>query len=164
MFKYINKKDFTLVEAPVRFDLRLREYNHLRLHIEIGPQQPPQLKKIGYSMYDIAKEWGCTYHTVLQYRAKKLLPPPDGKFGTNLIWNKMPKSPWSQKTEGFTLREVADFNHVSSLQVKLMIKLGEVKDADLVLRRFKCRPVKMWSEMPVILKKTKLEIIDLELK
>lgn len=162
MFRYIDKNTLTLIESPVRFDLRLKEYKHLRLHIETGPQQPPQLKKCGYDMSDIACAWGCAVSTVVRNRTK-YLPKPDGKFGLSLVWNKLPKSPWEVTKSGFTLQEIAKHNNVSPWTVKTMIKLGEIKDADIIQARFRARPLKMWSEMPIISKCAKFGIIDLQL-
>lgn len=162
MFRYIDKNTLTLIESPVRFDLRLKEHKHLRLYVETGPQQPPQQKKMGYTIDDIACAWGCSYQT-LQKNRIKYLPKPDGKFGLNLVWNKLPKSPWEVTKAGFTLQEVAKHNGVSTWTVKAMIKLGEIKDADIIQARFGVRPLKMWSEIPVISKRAKFEIIDLQL-
>jgi hypothetical protein len=82
-----------IVEAPVRFDLRIKEYRHLKLFVPEGASQPKQAKK-GFTMKDIASEWKVHYKTVQRNR-QKLLPFPDGRWNSSLIWKKIPENPFT---------------------------------------------------------------------
>lgn len=92
MFRYVDKNTMLMVEAPVRFDLRIKEYRHLKLYVAAGPSQPKEAKK-GFTMKEIAKHWGVHYKTVQRNRLK-ILPFPDGRWNTSLIWKKIPENPF----------------------------------------------------------------------
>lgn len=98
MFKYVNKKDMTIVESPVRFDLRMKEFRHLKLYIPDGESHPKDIKK-GYTMMDIAKEWGVAFDTIARNR-QKLLPFPDGRVDRYLVWKKIPGNPFTRYPSG----------------------------------------------------------------
>lgn len=96
MFKYVDKNTLTVVDSPVRFDLRMKEYRHLKIYIPEGPWQPKEATKgfkMRYTMHDIATAWGVCYKTVSRNR-QKYLPFPDGRWNGCLVWRKIPENPY----------------------------------------------------------------------
>lgn len=91
MFKYVDKNTLVIVDSPVRFDLRMKEFKHLKVYIPNGESQPKEAKK-GFTMKDIGKVWGISYKTIQRNR-QKWLPFPDGRWKTSLVWNKIPSKP-----------------------------------------------------------------------
>lgn|SRR5574338_588030 len=146
MFRYVDKNTQLIVESPIRFDLRIKENRHLKLFKPTGERSPKPLKK-GFTMRDIALDWGMSFHTLRRKRSV-LLPQPDGVWNTCLVWKKIPTSPFL-KGAGFTVKDIASHYGKHPLYIRKLVKLKKFPGPDGFKKlTMNSRPSAIWLKIP----------------